>query len=239
VLVPWLIVGLATCAGCGSSAGNNKSSAASSCSDSTFTTAVSARLAALDNAVLVVDAGHWNVAALAKGAPRLTATSSLLHEASQNNVPCRSELVKARGLVLVATRDLSRAGRQLRSLTDALRKGKASGSLESDFLGSYSGGTQEFQDALASLREAGGPRLVSASDGRGIFNQAGCANCHTLAAAGARSKVGPNLDRSRPSKSMIVRAVTYGQGTMVSFGGTLSAAQIQAVADFVSRNAGK
>jgi mono/diheme cytochrome c family protein len=80
---------------------------------------------------------------------------------------------------------------------------------------------------------------VSASDGKGIFKEAGCANCHTLAAAGARSKVGPDFDRSRPSKSTIVRAVTYGQGTMVSFGGTLSAAQIQAVADFVSRHAGK
>jgi len=162
-----------------------------------------------------------------------------LHEASQNNVPCRSELVKARGLVLVATRDLSRAGRQLRSLTDALRKGKASGSLESDFLGSYSGGTQEFQDALASLRQAGGQTLVNASDGKGIFKEAGCANCHTLAAAGARGTVGPNLDQVRPSKSTIARAVRYGQGTMVSFGGTLSAAQIQAVADFVSRRAGK
>jgi mono/diheme cytochrome c family protein len=147
--------------------------------------------------------------------------------------------VKAKEFVLVATNDLLRAGHQLGLLTDAIRKGKSSGSLQSDFLGSYSGGTQEFQDALASLRQAGVPGLVSASDGRGIFKEAGCANCHTLAAAGARGTVGPNLDQGRPLKPAIVSAVTYGRGTMVSFGGMLSAAQIQAVADFVSQHAGK
>lgn len=236
--IGWLIVGLATCAGCGGTAGSNNSSA-NSCSDSTFTAAVSPRLDALDRAVLLVDAGHGNVDVLASGAPKLAATSRLLREAAQNNGPCRPQLVKARELVLVATRDLLRAGHQLGLLTDAIRKGKTSGSLESDFLGNYSGGVQEFQEALASLRQAGVPGLVSASDGRGIFNEAGCANCHTFAAAGARGTVGPNLDQGRPSRSTIVSAVTYGQGTMVSFGGTLSAAQIQAVADFVSQHAGK
>ena len=92
---------------------------------------------------------------------------------------------------------------------------------------------------LVSLGQADVPGLVRASDGKGIFKEAGCANCHTLAAAGARGTVGPNLDQGRPSKSMIVSAVTYGQGTMVSFGGKLSAVQIQAMADFVSQHAGK
>jgi mono/diheme cytochrome c family protein len=80
---------------------------------------------------------------------------------------------------------------------------------------------------------------VSASDGKGIFKESGCANCHTLAAAGARGTVGPNLDELKPSKSTVAGALTNGQGTMVSFRGKLSAAQIQAVADFVSQSAGK
>ena len=236
-IVPWLIVGLAA-AGCGSTTGSKKSPVASSCSDSNFTAAVSPRLAALDTAVLVVDAGHGNVDVLARGAPKLASAARLLRKAAQDNRPCRPRLVKARGLVLVATRDLSRAGRQLGLLTDAIRKGKTSGGLESEFLGSYYGGAREFQNALASLRRSG-VQLVSASDGKGIFKEAGCANCHTLAAAGARGTVGPNLDEQQPSKPAIVNALTIGQGTMLSFGGKLSAAQIQAVADFVSQNAGK
>jgi hypothetical protein len=128
-------------------------------------------------AVLVVDAGHGDVDVLARGAPRLAAAARLLREAAQGSQPCRPRLVKVRGLVLVATRDLSRAGRQLVLLTDALRKGKPSVDvLQSDFLGSYYGGTQEFQDALASLRHAGVPGLVSANDGKGVFKEAGCAN---------------------------------------------------------------
>jgi len=170
----------------------------------------------------------------------LAAAARLLREAAQGSQPCRPRLVKVRGLVLVATRDLSRAGRQLVLLTDALRKGKPSVDvLQSDFLGSYYGGTQEFQDALASLRHAGVPGLVSANDGKGVFKEAGCANCHTLVAAGARGTIGPNLDEQQPPKPAIIAAVTRGQGTMLSFSGKLSAAQIKAVADFVSQNAGK
>ena len=111
--------------------------------------------------------------------------------------------------------------------------------MQSKFLASYYGGAQEFQNALTSLRRAGLPGLVSASDGKGIFTEAGCAKCHTLAAAGARGTVGPNLDQQQPSKPTIVAALTSGQGRMVSFRGKLSAAQVQAVADFITQNAGK
>jgi mono/diheme cytochrome c family protein len=110
---------------------------------------------------------------------------------------------------------------------------------ESQFLASWSAGTQDFQDALASLRAAGVRGLVSATDGHGIFTGAGCATCHTLAAAQASGTVGPNLDEAKPLKPDVVSAVTNGSGVMLSFKGTLSAAQIQAVADFVSQNAGK
>jgi len=235
----WLIVGLAACAGCGGTTTEDEAPTAASCSDSAFTEAVSPRLAPLDTAVLVVDAGHGNVDALAAGAPALSLAARQLREAAKDNRPCSPQLVKARGLVLAAARDLSGAGHELKLLTDAIRKEKAYSDLESRFLTDYYNGSGEFQDALASLRKAGGPGLVSASDGKGVFEEAGCANCHTLAAAGASGTIGPDLDAAKPSRDLVIDAVTNGQGVMLSFEGKLSVDQIQAVADFVSRSAGK
>ena len=37
------------------------------------------------------------------------------------------------------------------------------------------------------------------TDGEAIFKGAGCAGCHTLAAAGATGTTGPNLDQLKPS----------------------------------------
>jgi cytochrome c6 len=119
----------------------------------------------------------------------------------------------------------------------ALRKGQPS-SAESDFLTQYGQGSFEFEDARAALRRAVVP-LVHASDGKGIFQEAGCGDCHTLVAAGASGTVGPNLDDAKPSKELVVRKLTGDLGVMSSFKGKLSSAQVQAVADFVSQNAGK
>jgi cytochrome c5 len=77
------------------------------------------------------------------------------------------------------------------------------------------------------------------ASGEGVFASAGCASCHTLAAAGASGTVGPNLDQAKPDEELVVDRVTNGQGAMPSFKDSLSEDQIQAVADFVSRNAGK
>ncbi len=237
--VPWLIVGLAACAGCGGSGTGDGSSVATSCSDSGFTDAVSPRLAALETAVLTVDAGHGNVAALGAAAPGLVSAARLVREAANGNPPCRPRLVKARAVVLAAARELSRAGLALERLADTAKKGKNYSGFQSQFLQGYFGGTEDFQTALSSLRGAGVPGLVSATDGKGIFTEAGCATCHTLAAAEASGAVGPNLDDAKPSKSAVVDAVTNGGGVMLSFKGTLSVDQIQAVAEFVSQNAGK
>jgi cytochrome c551/c552 len=234
-----LIVGLALCAGCGGTAAGDKSRVANSCSDSTFVDALSPRLGVLESAVLVVDAGHGDVAALTAGGPALEVAARLARDTANKNRPCRPRLTRARGLVLVAAKDLSSAGHQLVLFKGAVRKGKDYSAFESQFLADYLSGSQEFHDALASLRGAGVRGLVSASDGKGIFKGAGCANCHTLAAAAARSTVGPNLDAAKPAKDVVIQVVTSGQGPMLSFQGVLSAAQIQAVADFVSRNAGK
>jgi cbb3-type cytochrome c oxidase subunit III len=76
-------------------------------------------------------------------------------------------------------------------------------------------------------------------DGKAIFDEAGCGGCHTLKAAGATGTVGPNLDEAKPSKDRVIERVTNGKGVMPSFKGSYSAEQIAAVADFVSKNAGK
>ncbi len=78
-----------------------------------------------------------------------------------------------------------------------------------------------------------------ATDGKTIFATAGCTGCHTLAAAGSHGTVGPNLDDAKPSKELVIDRVTNGMGGMPSFKGQLSEAQIQAVAEYVSSNAGK
>jgi cytochrome c553 len=229
----WLVVALAACSGCGG--GGKRSSVANACSDSGFADALPAPLGALEKAVLRVDAGHQNVPALSSAAPVLVADARQASQAVQVHRPCRAGLVKARASLLVATRGLSSAGRALEPIA-----GNTSRVFSQDeFLTEWDQGTQDFHDALASLRAAGGPVLVNATDGRGIFTEAGCGTCHTLKAAQASGRIGPNLDQLRPVKADVVFAVTEGSGAMISFQGTLSAAQIQAVAAFVSQNAGK
>lgn len=78
-----------------------------------------------------------------------------------------------------------------------------------------------------------------AADGAAIFAEAGCGGCHTLDAAGSSGTVGPNLDDAKPSKELAVDRVTNGRGAMPAFKDSYSAAQIEAVAAYVSENAGK
>jgi cbb3-type cytochrome c oxidase subunit III len=76
------------------------------------------------------------------------------------------------------------------------------------------------------------------TDGKSIFT-ANCSSCHTLKAAGATGTVGPNLDQLKPDLARVVTQVTNGGSVMPAFKGQLTAAQIKAVAAFVSKNAGK
>ncbi len=80
---------------------------------------------------------------------------------------------------------------------------------------------------------------ITATDGKSIFQEAGCVNCHTLKDAGSTGTIGPGLDQTKPPKSLVVDRVTNGKGVMPSFKSKLTAAQIQAVADYVSSVAGK
>jgi mono/diheme cytochrome c family protein len=70
--------------------------------------------------------------------------------------------------------------------------------------------------------------------GERVFADAGCANCHTLAAAHATADVGPNLDELKPSVALVQAQVTHGGGGMPAFGGRLSPAQIRSVARYVA-----
>lgn len=85
---------------------------------------------------------------------------------------------------------------------------------------------------------SGGGKIAS-TDGKTIFLTAGCTGCHTLKDAGSTGTVGPNLDQKKPPESLVVDRVTNGKGVMPSFKSRLSAAQIQAVAKYVSSVAGK
>jgi len=83
-----------------------------------------------------------------------------------------------------------------------------------------------------------GVTATKPTDGESIF-KANCAACHTLADAGTTGNVGPNLDEVKPTHDKVVTQVTNGGGAMPAFKDSLDAAQINAVADYVSSVAGK
>lgn len=100
--------------------------------------------------------------------------------------------------------------------------------------------------------QIGGTNLTAAQKrGRTLFGQS-CAQCHTLAAANAVGKVGPNLDQLKPPASLVLNTINngclqsppsgstsescLGQGVMPAQ--LLSGKDAQAVASFVGRVAG-
>jgi mono/diheme cytochrome c family protein len=100
--------------------------------------------------------------------------------------------------------------------------------------------------------QVGGLKLTAAEKrGRELFGDH-CAVCHTLAAAGAIGKVGPNLDTLKPPKSLVLHTIVNGclsnppstsQAVCLSEGvmpaDLLAGQQAQDVAKFVDRVAGK
>jgi mono/diheme cytochrome c family protein len=93
----------------------------------------------------------------------------------------------------------------------------------------------------ASKRGPEGLDLTAAqASGRSLFAR-NCATCHTLAAANAVGKVGPNLDVLRPPKALVVNAVQQGRargmGQMPAQ--LLQGRDLQNVADFVAAVAGR
>ena len=103
------------------------------------------------------------------------------------------------------------------------------------------GGDDEGAGATATAAQS--PRTAPAADvGETVFRQ-NCTGCHTLAAVGATGKVGPNLDDAKPTAErvefMVRNGGSGGLGSMPRFEGTLSDAQIAAVARFVADSAGQ
>lgn len=101
--------------------------------------------------------------------------------------------------------------------------------------------------------QVGGYKLTPAmKQGRQIFGQR-CGVCHTLTAANAVGKVGPNLDTLKPSESLVLHTITYGclqspppgdnnqgclgQGNMPAQ--IVTSQQAQDVAKFVAQVAGR
>jgi len=90
--------------------------------------------------------------------------------------------------------------------------------------------------ALAGCGGSGGHAMSGhgSTNGAQIFASAGCAGCHTLAAAHSHGTAGPNLDQLQPAFDRIVRQVQQGGGGMPSFRRKLSTAEIRAVALYVT-----
>ena len=92
--------------------------------------------------------------------------------------------------------------------------------------------------SVAGVNGAEAPPAVTGTNGAAIF-KANCSSCHTLAAAGAKGTVGPNLDQLKPAQAIVKRQVTNGGAVMPAFKGRLTPAQIDAVAQYVATHAGK
>jgi mono/diheme cytochrome c family protein len=92
--------------------------------------------------------------------------------------------------------------------------------------------------ALALAR----PCVADETLGRKVFTQIAqppCALCHQLQAAGAAGKVGPSLDELQPDKQRVLETVRTGIGPMPPFADKLTPEQIEAVADYVAKVAGR
>jgi mono/diheme cytochrome c family protein len=90
-------------------------------------------------------------------------------------------------------------------------------------------------------RATGGVRLDAAEQhGRVLFAQH-CSTCHTLSAANAVGRVGPNLDTLRPPAGLVEDAVLHGRarGSGQMPVGLLVGKDLKDVAAFVARTAGR
>ena len=56
----------------------------------------------------------------------------------------------------------------------------------------------------------GGSESAASSPGAKVFADAGCGNCHTMAAADATGTTGPSLDDLKPEKARVARQVRNG-----------------------------
>jgi hypothetical protein len=78
--------------------------------------------------------------------------------------------------------------------------------------------------------------------GRAIFTRMGCGSCHTLAAAGSKGQIGPNLDRRLPghTRASLIAQITAppndpdGFNTMpTDFGSRMDAGELHRLVEFL------
>lgn len=76
--------------------------------------------------------------------------------------------------------------------------------------------------------------------GKKLFTTAvpACSVCHTLKDAGSEGAVGPIFDELKPDAARVSKALHDGLGAMPSFKASLSEAEIDALAYYVSRASG-
>ena len=76
--------------------------------------------------------------------------------------------------------------------------------------------------------------------GKKLFTTAvpACAVCHTLKDAGSNGAVGPILDELKPDAARVSKALHDGLGAMPSFKASLTEAEIDALAHYVSKASG-
>ena len=91
--------------------------------------------------------------------------------------------------------------------------------------------------AAAAGSDGGAASAPAAADGKAVFSD-NCGGCHTLSDAGASGIAGPSLDGAGLDAETVAGIVRGGRGGMPAFGDSLSAAQIQAVADYVAEASG-
>lgn len=101
---------------------------------------------------------------------------------------------------------------------------------------------------LAAVCLAAGVPATAAADaaaqlslGKRLFTQGAtpaCAVCHTLRDAEAEGAVGPVLDDLKPDAARVLKALRNGIGQMPPYRATLSDAQMQALAAYVSKATG-
>lgn len=93
---------------------------------------------------------------------------------------------------------------------------------------------------LACLPAAAAEDAEKMALGKKLFTTAvpACALCHTLKDAGSEGAVGPIFDELKPDSARVSKALHDGLGAMPSFKASLSEAEIDALAYYVSRASG-
>ena len=99
--------------------------------------------------------------------------------------------------------------------------------------GSYSYSSTVDDDAKKGMKGTFTSKLSGdPAAGKKVFVSTGCGACHRFKAAGTTGSLGPNLDKSKSSRSTIEKVITSGKGTMQPYKPILSAKQIDDVSQF-------